>query len=354
MVDSSLSEADAAASGDAADVPRRRRQWLRVVIGLVTTGVAVTLVWDRIPHMSEVVAAMESASPGWLVLAALAEIVSIRMFARQQRRLLSAFGVSMSLRRAIAVSYARSAIAISLPAGSAVSAGFAFSQFRGRGANASTAATVMILSSLVSACGLALLYLSGGLGAAVAHAVRSGLGAAVLVAAVLVSRLAVLVTWRVQYRMLPAAAVRHPHVAATGKLARVVNPVLEALRAAAGIPGQHWFAALMLAVVNWLADMACLMAVARAFDLSIGVLELAGLYLAVQIVRQLPITPGGIGLIETSLLAGLMAAGTTQASAAAVVLGYRLFSCWLILPLGLAAWAALRHLGRVSVRPRWS
>jgi hypothetical protein len=100
--------------------------------------------------------------------------------------------------------------------------------------------------------------------------------------------------------------------------------------------------ATVFAVVNWLADMLCLAAAARAFALPVGLVTIATIYLGVQIVRQIPLTPGGIGLIETGLLAGLASAGAPTAAAAAVVLTYRVLSCWLILPLGGLAWLGLR------------
>jgi uncharacterized protein (TIRG00374 family) len=108
------------------------------------------------------------------------------------------------------------------------------------------------------------------------------------------------------------------------------------------VPAHHWTATIAAAVANWSLDVACLVAVARACDLGIGYPEIAGVYLAVQIVRQIPVTPGGLGLIETSLLTGLVAAGAAQPAAAAVVLGYRLISFWLILPVGLATYPGLR------------
>jgi hypothetical protein len=63
----------------------------------------------------------------------------------------------------------------------------------------------------------------------------------------------------------------------------------------------------------------------------------------VQIVRQAPLTPGGMGLIEASLLAGLVAAGAGRSDAAAVVIIYRVLSCWLILPIGALSWSVLHQ-----------
>jgi lysylphosphatidylglycerol synthase-like protein len=67
--------------------------------------------------------------------------------------------------------------------------------------------------------------------------------------------------------------------------------------------------------------------------------SIATVYLAVQVVRQVPLTPGGIGVIEVSLLAGLVSAGAAQVTAAGAVLAYRLLSCWFIIPAGWLAWA---------------
>jgi uncharacterized protein (TIRG00374 family) len=97
------------------------------------------------------------------------------------------------------------------------------------------------------------------------------------------------------------------------------------------------------AALNWLLDLCCLIAVAHACDLPLTAFQLATVYLAVQVVRQVPLTPGGIGLIEASLLAGLVTAGAPQSGAAAAVLAYRLISCWLVLPAGLLAYVRLHR-----------
>ena len=77
----------------------------------------------------------------------------------------------------------------------------------------------------------------------------------------------------------------------------------------------------------------------NALDLA----TLATIYLGAQIIRQVPLTPGGIGLIETGLLAGLTSAGAPAAAAAATVLTYRVLSNWVIVPIGGLAWFGLRR-----------
>ncbi len=351
-------EANAMASGR----PRIRRAVIRGV-GLVAVGaVAVAVLRGRVPDLRDVLPALRGADPGWLALAVAAQLASIEMFARQQRSLLRAFGVSLSAGRSRAITYARTAISVTMPAGSVVSAGFAFAQWRARGATRGVATAVMVLSGIASFAGLAGLYLVGS-GAAVAvrpaalgaasppvlAASAGALGAAILLPA--------LIRRARRTRPTPRTTISPAAPPSTGSALRpwsmdgLRSAAVLTWRAAAAIPRRHALAALAFAAVNWLTDLICLAITARALQLRLGLVPVAGVYLAVQIVRQIPLTPGGVGLIETSLLAGLVAAGAGNTDASAVVLTYRLLSCWLIVPVGAATWAMLRHLGPPAAAP---
>ncbi len=325
---------------------RRRRKVLQTLGVLVVAALMVLTLRDRIPAPAEVLRALRLADPRWLLAGAVAEFVSMALFARQQRRLLIAFGVTMPRARMLALSYSRSAISISLPAGSAISAGYAFRQFRAGGADRTSATTVMVLSGLLSLLGLVLLYLTGALTSGVlrvseawhTHPALTGL-ACLAAAAVLGSLVRRARHTRRPPRGDPLArlSARRP------RLASLLRPLVDAVLRSRAVPPRHWALALASAAGNWLTDLLCLYAATRAFGLDLGVAELAGVYLTVQIVRQLPLTPGGIGVIELSLLAGLVSAGAAESPATAAVLAYRLLSCWLIIPVGLLAWLLLRR-----------
>ena len=64
-------------------------------------------------------------------------------------------------------------------------------------------------------------------------------------------------------------------------------------------------------------------------------------YGAGQLAANLPITPGGLGVVEGSLTIALVAFGGAEASTVAGVLVYRLFNFWLLLPVGWGAWGVL-------------
>lgn len=323
--------------------------------------VAVISLSGKLPSLTAVTDAITDADTSWLAVAVVAEFVSMGMFARQQRRLLSAFGVHMTRHRALALSYSRSAIAISLPAGSAISAAYAFRQFRTGGASRTTAATVMVLSGLLSFAALFLLYATGALAAFAVH-----IGAAwqdepsstkvSLVVALALVMIVGLFAWQSGWQIQPRYHRSHQPVAMRWpRLGRLVAPLSEAITSSREVEGRHWTLALAAAVLNWLTDLLCLYAAARAFHLPVSLAAIGAVYLTVQVVRQVPLTPGGIGVIEVSLMAGLVSAGAGNADAAATVLVYRLLSCWLIIPVGFLCWLALRKPGNdepVEDRPQ--
>src|SRR4051812_627720 len=337
-------------AGGPHEPPNRRRRWRQVVILAIAAVAAVIVLRGKLPTVGELVQAIRAADPPWLVAGLAAEYISLAMFARQQQALLRGLGVPTRIGAALAVTYSRSAIAISMPAGSAVSAGFAYKTFRRWGASPQVATAVMVISAIQSMAGLGVLYLIGFVTVLADepgelwHQHRVGAIGAVVVAA----GLSGLAGWSITHRPERAAAARPPaqpqnEPVSTSRLRRAVAVAGSIGATATAIPVRYRTASLAFAVVNWLGDLCCLAAVAQAFDLPLTFVQLGTVYVVVQLVRQVPVTPGGMGVIEASLLAALVGAGAGQAPAAAAVLGYRLFSCWLVIPAGLFTWAMLRR-----------
>ena len=78
----------------------------------------------------------------------------------------------------------------------------------------------------------------------------------------------------------------------------------DAIRAGRRCSRAGWRLVTGFAGTNWLTDLLCFAGSARAFGLPVGFATFATIYLGAQIIRQIPLTPGGVGLIETGLLAG--------------------------------------------------
>jgi uncharacterized protein (TIRG00374 family) len=107
--------------------------------------------------------------------------------------------------------------------------------------------------------------------------------------------------------------------------------------------GRHWPAALAAAEGRWLLDFLTLLAALEAVDarprLTLALLA----YCAAQLLAQVPITPGGLGIVEAGLTGTLALAGVPAAAAAVATLAYRLASYWLPLPAGAVAWLVHRR-----------
>jgi uncharacterized protein (TIRG00374 family) len=69
-------------------------------------------------------------------------------------------------------------------------------------------------------------------------------------------------------------------------------------------------------------------------------------YCAGQIAASLPVTPGGIGVVEGSITLALVAFGGAETITLAAVLLYRLIAYWGCIPAGGLAWLILRATSR--------
>lgn len=95
-------------------------------------------------------------------------------------------------------------------------------------------------------------------------------------------------------------------------------------------------------VANWLLDATALWLFLRAFGATIapdGLLIAFGL---ANVVASVPITPGGLGLVEGIYIPTLVGFGVTSAAATLGVLSYRIAQYWLPILVGGIAYASLR------------
>jgi uncharacterized protein (TIRG00374 family) len=116
--------------------------------------------------------------------------------------------------------------------------------------------------------------------------------------------------------------------------------------------GSRWRRALTAAVGKWgfdyLALVCCLAAVGTRPDSSLVLLAYAGSAL----LGMIPLTPGGLGFVETGLTGLLVLAGVSARASAVAALAYRLVSFWLPMPVGgVAVLLHRRRYGNASVSP---
>ncbi|WP_261388269.1 lysylphosphatidylglycerol synthase transmembrane domain-containing protein [Arthrobacter alpinus] len=98
---------------------------------------------------------------------------------------------------------------------------------------------------------------------------------------------------------------------------------------------------LIFAAANWILDAAALWLVLSAFGHNLGLGPLLTVYGAGNILATLPLTPGGLGLVEGVMVPALLGFGTPAGVALLGVIGWRLLQFWMLLPLGAAAYLSL-------------
>ncbi|MEV4256301.1 lysylphosphatidylglycerol synthase transmembrane domain-containing protein, partial [Spirillospora sp. NPDC049652] len=328
---------------------RARRIGALVQWGLVLAALgSLALFSDKLPDFGAMWQATRKADRLWLVVVVLAEALSMGAFARLQRRLLRIGGHRMPVRRAFAITYAGNALSTTLPAGPAVSVVFTFQQFRRAGVSARVATAVIVVGGVITTGTYTLIGLLALLTDPFA---RGPALTALSYPAVLAAVVGPALFWRpLRVRLAVPFRWAHRRLTAHPKIAPWVDKLLDA--AVLLRPGARDVGVLaLLAVMNWVCDILALFAAARAVGLDLDPTGVTLAYFAAQAAGSLlPLLPGGIGAIESSMAASLVALGAAVAPAAAAVGLYRLVSYWGVVGVGWVAWLALQE--RAGARAR--
>lgn len=115
--------------------------------------------------------------------------------------------------------------------------------------------------------------------------------------------------------------------------------------------GQQWGQATLLSAGRLLSDYLCLLFAVRAVGAHPRASLILLAYAVAGVIGLLPITPGGLGIVEASLSGLLVLAGLTGVEAVLATLAYRLASYWLPLLAGPFAYAAFKFRYRHGKLP---
>ena len=110
--------------------------------------------------------------------------------------------------------------------------------------------------------------------------------------------------------------------------------------------------ALVWAAANWLCDAASLWVFVIAFGHVVSPIDLLVAYGLANILAVIPITPGGLGVVEGVLIPTLVGFHVPKAVAILGVLSYRLINFWLPIPAGGGAYLSLRFGPHATSRRR--
>lgn len=104
---------------------------------------------------------------------------------------------------------------------------------------------------------------------------------------------------------------------------------------------------LLWSVLNWVLDAIALWVFLRAFGVSVRPDSLLVAFCVANVLAAVPLTPGGLGVLDITLTSMLAFFGVGTVAALGVP-AYRLSSYWLPIPLGAAAYFTLR-VGRFRI-----
>ena len=111
------------------------------------------------------------------------------------------------------------------------------------------------------------------------------------------------------------------------------------------------WAAFSFAALNWLADAACLWVFIWSFGHVISPIDLLVAYGLANILAAIPVTPGGLGIIEGVLIPTLVGFGVPHSQAILAVLAYRLVNFWIPIPIGGISYASLMWRKKNGLAP---
>jgi uncharacterized protein (TIRG00374 family) len=342
---------------------RPARSWPLIRKTLVTRALAVAAaglaIYLLLPSLTRVLASwprLVTLDPVWLAVALAAELASFACtFALQRLALQTREWFSV-----VTAGLAGNAVSGILPGGAAAGAGLQFEMLSNAGFDtdaavaALTAFSLLEVSALLALPAVALPVVLAGAAASpgLVHTALLGLGMFCLLAIV---GAVLLKTDR------PLAAVGRAAQALRNRFTRGRRPPLTGLDTRLlserdtirSVLGRNWWQALLLTAGRLGFDFGCLLAALRATGTHPRHALVLLAYAAANVIELVPVTPGGLGLVEASLTGLLVLAGVHAGDAALATLAYRLASYWLPLCAGPPAYLLYRHrYGRLAHESR--
>jgi uncharacterized protein (TIRG00374 family) len=304
-------------------------------------------VLPRLGGLTHEAAGLRHARPAFLAAAIVAQAASLSCYAQLYRQVLAALGARVRFRLAADVVLASFLVSHLTPFGSAAGTLVNVNTLETQGVDAATTGEAIGLTSLMSTIALIALFGIGFLATAGRHVSHTYLTIAGIALGLVVAVLAA---------VLGIGA--HPEVAGragrwAASVARRVRPGIDpekvaetssrlASLARSALTGRAFLASSAFASADVLLDLLSLDLVFLALGYQPGFGPLAVAYGAANIASAIPVTPGGLGVVEVTMVAVTVGFGAPRPTAVLAVLGYRIVNYWLPLIPGAIAYLRFR------------
>jgi uncharacterized protein (TIRG00374 family) len=148
-----------------------------------------------------------------------------------------------------------------------------------------------------------------------------------------------------------AQALRNRLLRKREPISGLPDRLLEQRNLIRSVLGQQWWEATLLSAGRLLFDYLCLLFCVRAVGSHPRPSLILLAYAVAGVIGLVPITPGGLGIVEASLSGLLVLSGLTGAEAVLATLAYRLASYWLPMMAGPIAYGVFKHRYRDRQEP---
>jgi uncharacterized protein (TIRG00374 family) len=336
-----------------ATIRSRWRFWLPLVVkplrrGIVIFALVLIIEYLVVPELvgaSKDLHLLGQVNPAWLAAGAILEGLSLFCYGLLTQAVLPPGAHNPGLSRLFRIDLSAAAVAHVLPAGTLGSAGIGYRLFTAEGIKGNDAAVMMATKGLGSTVVLnVLLWLSLVVSIPLAgfhpiYVTVAVTGAVVLVA---VAALGLGITRGAQRasRILRAVGDKIPGL--TGE--RLERAVLDTAASLSALARDRRVLAWSLtwASLNWLLDAASLWCFVAAFGRLVNPVELFAAYGIANVAGALPVTPAGLGVVDSVAPLLLVSFGITRSVATLGVLAWRLVNFWLPIPAGAIAYVSLK------------
>ncbi len=332
---------------------RRWRSWLPFLVkplrrGILLFALLLIIEYLVVPELvgaSKDLSLLGRVNALWLAAGVILEGLSLFCYGLLTQAVLPPDAHNPGLSRLFRIDLAAAAVAHVIPAGTLGSAGIGYRLFTAENIKGRDAAVMMATKGLGSTVVLnVLLWLSLVVSIPLAgfHPIYVTVA---IIGAVLLLAIGILVfgiTRRSERasRILRAVGDRMPGL--TGdRLERAIRDAGNSLSALAR-DRRTLVISLTWASLNWLLDAASLWCFVAAFGRLLNPVELFAAYGIANVAGVLPVTPAGLGVVDSVAPLLLVGFGLTRSVATLGVLAWRLVNFWLPIPAGAAAYVSLK------------
>ena len=325
-------------------IPSGLKSTLVALKWLIFAIIIYFFVLPLIPGFGKAFSELSKVRPSLLVLGLGLELAALFAYSLLTHAALGDSRHSISIWRLFRIQLSTKSVSNVLPAGSAASSALGFKLLTSSGVPGPDAGFALATAGLGSAVVLNLILWVGLIASIPGHGVNAAYGSAALVGVILMLVATGLVVGLIDGQGRAERSIKwiatklrmNPDNAAD--VLRQLGFRLQGLAREPGLKERVF----VWALLNWLLDIAALWVFLLAFGANVDLRGLIVAFGLANIMAVVPITPGGLGIVEGIFIPTLVGFGLTRSIATVGVLSYRIAQYWMPLIVGAIVYLSLR------------